>query len=408
MNDIANLLGTKDKKEQAKRIENLQQALSIQPVDLIVRFDPRVKQIVDMAAIGGQWKPTKSGLSSTPHWKTLRQLELKAATELSASKDRRRMKGKGVYIWKPANIGTPEEVVECWWLPGPTSWPSRSTTPAMSIRTWRSTSMPIRAAGIKVIGWGYVYLKWNVLAELKGAKAAIHRYKPTIPDRCGGPGPEPVRRRPDLLKGFTAGVPETEDWAELLLEAQLPPALAVVPVPAGVQLRCAAGVLAGLKVLEKLADSKKEYARLTPKLPFSLPAGDMYIDRNLKPTPVEVLQFLNACFADPEIEGAVMWSMDQKNKVPELWDAYSRFDWDTGLIDGTPVAIPPAETLPLNVAVVTASRGLNVRRNPNTGNVPLRALRMGECVDVYGVENGWAWIKDDRTEWVYALYLKRI
>ena len=54
------------------------------------------------------------------------------------------------------------------------------------------------------------------------------------------------------------------------------------------------------------------------------------------------------------------------------------------------------------MAVVTASRGLNVRRNPNTGNVPLRALRMGERVDVYGVENGWAWIKDDRTEWVSA------
>ena len=82
--------------------------------------------------------------------------------------------------------------------------------------------------------------------------------------------------------------------------------------------------------VEKLADSKKEYAKLTPKLPFSLPAGDMYTDRNLKPTPVEVLLFLDACNTDPEIDGAVMWSMDQKNKVPELWDAYSRYDWDTG------------------------------------------------------------------------------
>ena len=73
-----------------------------------------------------------------------------------------------------------------------------------------------------------------------------------------------------------------------------------------------------------------------------------------------------------------------------------------------PVEIPPAETLPLYVAVVTAARGLNVRRNPNTDNTPLRSLRMGERVDVYGVENGWAWIKPDRAEWVYAYYLKRI
>ena len=102
-----------------------------------------------------------------------------------------------------------------------------------------------------------------------------------------------------------------------------------------------------------------------------------------------------------------MWSMDQKNKVPELWDAYARFDWYTGNID-EPGDIPPAETLPLYAAVVTAWRGLNVRRSPNTGNVPLRALRLGDRVDVYGVENGWAYIKDDRSEWVYAYYLKRI
>ena len=133
----------------------------------------------------------------------------------------------------------------------------------------------------------------------------------------------------------------------------------------------------------------------------------MYTDRNLKPTPVEVLLFLDVCNTDPEIDGAIMWSMDQKNKVPELWDAYSRYDWVAGDVK-PPGEIPPAEPLPLYVAVVTASRGLNVRRNPNTGNVPLRALRMGERVDVYGVENGWAWIKPDRTEWVYAYYLKRI
>ena len=55
MNDIANLLGTKDKKEQARRIENLQQAIQLQPVELIIRYDPRVGQVVEMAAIGGQF-----------------------------------------------------------------------------------------------------------------------------------------------------------------------------------------------------------------------------------------------------------------------------------------------------------------------------------------------------------------
>ena len=38
-----------------------------------------------------------------------------------------------------------------------------------------------------------------------------------------------------------------------------------------------------------------------------------------------------------------MWSMDQKFKVPELWDAYCSFDWHTGNVD-EPGDIPPAET----------------------------------------------------------------
>ena len=62
MNDIAKLLGTKNKKEQAQRVEDLQQAVAIQPVDLIVRYDPRVNQVIGMAAIGGPAHPR-----SNPH-----------------------------------------------------------------------------------------------------------------------------------------------------------------------------------------------------------------------------------------------------------------------------------------------------------------------------------------------------
>ena len=87
MNDIAQLLGTKDKKEQGQRIANLQQALQVQPVDLIVRFDPRVGQVVDMAAIGGQLNAEQIRIVLNAALEALRQLELKAATELSASKE---------------------------------------------------------------------------------------------------------------------------------------------------------------------------------------------------------------------------------------------------------------------------------------------------------------------------------
>ena len=87
MNDIANLLGTKDKKEQARRIENLQQAVTIQPVDLIMRYDPRINQITDMAAVGGKLGADQIRIILRAAEEMLRQLELKAATELSASKE---------------------------------------------------------------------------------------------------------------------------------------------------------------------------------------------------------------------------------------------------------------------------------------------------------------------------------
>ena len=87
------------------------------------------------------------------------------------------MKGKGVYIWKPYNIGTPEEVTE-------SLVASKTDFVAIKIHdagyvypNLEPYFTEIRKAGIKVIGWGYVYLKWNVLAELKGAKAAIERYQ---------------------------------------------------------------------------------------------------------------------------------------------------------------------------------------------------------------------------------------
>ena len=85
MNDIANLLGTKDKKEQARRIETLQQAVQIQPVDLIIRFDPRTSSVVDLAAVGGQINANQIRLILRATEETVRQLELQAAKQLPTS-----------------------------------------------------------------------------------------------------------------------------------------------------------------------------------------------------------------------------------------------------------------------------------------------------------------------------------
>ena len=164
----------------------------------------------------------------------------------------------------------------------------------------------------------------------------------------------------------------------------------------------------------KLETSKKEYAVLLPRLPFSLAAGDMYSEHGIKPTPQQVIEFLSACQKDPEIKAGVMWSMDQKKVVPELWEAFARFDWGTGESPEEPIVVVEPKRLPLYAAVVNATAGLNVRRVPTTvNNKPLYARRFGDCVDLYHHMNGWAainpnWDKPTEAEWVYATYLKKM
>ena len=77
-----------------------------------------------------------------------------------------------------------------------------------------------------------------------------------------------------------------------------------------------------------------------------------------------------------------MWSMDQKFKVPELWEAMAAFDWQTGQ-QSPPDPVEPPLNLPLYSAVVTASEGLRVRSGPGTQYRIFRAEPRGYHVDVW-------------------------
>lgn len=86
MNDIAKLLGTKNKKEQVQRVEALQQAVAIQPVDLIVRYDPRVNQVTGITAIGDRLTPDQIRIILQATEELLRKSEIEAA-KLSTSEE---------------------------------------------------------------------------------------------------------------------------------------------------------------------------------------------------------------------------------------------------------------------------------------------------------------------------------
>ena len=314
--------------------------------------------------------------------------------------------GKGIYIWQAGRIGGPSAVAEAL---------VRSRTDFVAIKihngalVWENLEPhidEIRRRGIAVGAWGYVYLRFNPLAEARAALEAIRRYQPDF-YLIDAEAEAKLQYVPARL--FATALRSGTNIPLGLNSYWYPPYHPSLPWK---ELRSVCDFDApqvywrGARPVAKLCQSKEEYARLKPRLPFAMPAGDLYIDRNIKPTPQQVLEYLAACRRDSEIQSALMWSMDQKDKVPELWSAYAGFDWATGEVND-PGSIPVPPAMPLYTAVVTAW-GLNVRPDPSTKKPPLGVLKQGERVDVFGIEHGWAWIDDQRKRWVSNRYIKRV
>jgi hypothetical protein len=317
--------------------------------------------------------------------------------------------GKGCYIWQPKNIGTPEQVAE---------WLVQSKTNHVAIKIHDAGYVypdlepyinAIRAKGIKVGAWGYVYLKWNPWAEGNGAVQAILHYRPDY---------YLIDAEAEALYQYAAakvfagilkkGVPNLPIGLNSYWKPSWHPALPYYQLRQVSDYDAPQVYWRGYQPVEKLKQSKLEYSKFLPKLPFALPAGDMYIDRDLKPTPDQVVQFLMAAYWDPDIQGVTMWSMDQKKKVPELWAAYSSFVWDSGDVVTPPIEPPAPQPLPLYSAVVNAWDGLIIRSGPGTNYTRLDAKPRGYLVDVYGVEDGWAWINREKSRWMFAKYLTKV
>ena len=97
--------------------------------------------------------------------------------------------GKGVYIWQPEKIGTPAEVVQALIDAGVDTVAIKINDAGRVFTGLQPYIDAFRAAGIRVIGWGYIYLKWNALAEAQGEQG---RNQPLqtgdVPDRRRGTG----------------------------------------------------------------------------------------------------------------------------------------------------------------------------------------------------------------------------
>lgn len=305
--------------------------------------------------------------------------------------------GKGVYIWLPKNIGTPTYVAEALKASKTDFVAIKINDAGVVYQNLQPYIDAIRNVGIAVGGWGYIYLKWNALAEAKGAVAAINLYKPDF---------YLIDAEVESLFQFAPAKVFATEVRKYIPD--LPMALSSYWKPSWhkdvpyAQLRAicqfdAPQVYArGSDPKYKLSVSKAEYAVMTPKLPFTMPGNDMYFEGGIKPTPQQVIDALTWCWQDNQAHAPIFWSMDQMKVTPDLWAAYSSFSWKDG----------PSQLQPLYSAVTTDA--LNIRPEPNTTKPPVGVLPKGTRVDVYFESGTWAAIDETKTRWCSTLYLKKV
>ena len=151
----------------------------------------------------------------------------------------------------------------------------------------------------------------------------------------------------------------------------------------------------GSQPIRKLSESILAYNKMPRKLPFAMPAGDMYYEHGIMPTSAQVTEFLHTCDTTPNIQSVIMWSMDQNETTPSLWKAFAQYNW--GEDNSENEEIPDEESLSLYPAVVTAW-ALNVSK--------------GDRIDIYKIVHRtsykWGAINKDESKWVALDYTRKI
>jgi hypothetical protein len=243
--------------------------------------------------------------------------------------------GKSCFIWKPkqVNKGDVVKIADRLEAAGVTTavikfsdgwyeFPDAEIGPTIN---------ELRKRGISVAAWSYLYLKFYTWG--KEAAAMVNTCKRYQPDfllidaegecknqhtRAKVFAPELRNGLPDLPIGLCSFWKPTYHpevpWAILrgICDFDAPQ----------VYWR-------GWNPVGKLLISKKEYGAMLPKLPFSLPCGEMYHGGEVDTTPAEMIAFMDGCKKDTDIMGTAMWAMDDNETLPVLWDTFTSYKWDT-------------------------------------------------------------------------------
>lgn len=244
--------------------------------------------------------------------------------------------GKGVFIWNPRNIfgGDPVKIADELERSKTTHVCVKICDGVMNFAGGKRDPMDaileIRKRGIRVGGWGYTYIKYDPRKEAQVAVDAINHYKPEY---------YLIDAEADAKNQYNKAVVYANEFARLLPAfprgmcsfwyPPYHPEFPWKPLRTICHFDAPQVYWRGYNPVGKLAMSKKAYSNLTPKLPYLLAGGDLYLEHGIKPTPAQVVMFMEACRDDPEIRGVLMWAMDQNETTPELWETYVKFEWDT-------------------------------------------------------------------------------
>ena len=306
--------------------------------------------------------------------------------------------GKGVYIWQPINIegGDPYKILSRLQTAGVQSAALKLCDGFNVLPGLEALIQVLRNNNILVAGWGFSYLTQDPKREAQAATNACRAYKPDF-----------------YLIDVEKDVENNSAGAKIFMN-ELRPALADLSLglntfwsvkdhpsfPWAVFLNsvdfvCPQVYWRGVDPIGKLMQSQQGYANIpgAKNLPMPIVAGDMFIRLGVKPTPDQVNQFLSAADTDPFIQGVFMWAADDPVTTPDLWQAFSKYQWKIG---GLPI---PSQ--PIGWAKVKANDGLNIRSVPLGSKVG--SLAKGELAPIWVIsDTKWAAINDKQDQWIFV------
>jgi hypothetical protein len=305
--------------------------------------------------------------------------------------------GKGVYIWQPASMdgGNPESIAARLQMAGVQTAVVKISDGFKVLTGYEPLIQTLRNHGIRVGAWGYSYLDRAPIQEAHVVADACHRYMPDfylidveseVEGNYGGAGMFMSELRP-----ATAGLPL---GLNTFWNVQLHPDFPWRAFMNAVDFVCPQVYWRGVDPVGKLISCQQGYTAVpySRDVPMPAVAGDLYVNLGVKPTPGQVTEFLKAADDDPFIGGVLMWAADDTQTTPELWQAFSEYQWRS------PAA--SVEDQPLGWAKVKAPRGIWVRSSAN--GMKVGALGKAELAPIWSMtDTKWGAITKTCDQWIF-------